>query len=109
MEIFSLCIGTLSLCFALYTFLKTESLRRRLRIELNRLSDDSHAFLNRLNNSNASEDLKERYSSLNHAIVTHLISIDKRLAQQWINKNKPENEWNVWETNLQVCMKKLRS
>ena len=76
-----------------------------MRIELNRLSDDSHAFLGRLLNSNASDDLKERYSSLNHAIVTHLISIDKCLAKQWIKKNIPKDEWNVWETNLQVTMK----
>ena len=73
MEIISLCIGIISVCFAFYTFLKTESLRRRLRIELNRLSDDSHAFLKVLIESNASEGLKERYSSLNHKAGRSLI------------------------------------
>lgn len=106
--IIGIVIGGISFIFALVAFIRTESWKRRLRIELNRLSDDSTSFLTQLLKSNTSDELKDRYSNLNHAIAVHLISIDKTLAQQWIKKNKPENEWFTWETNLQVSMDKYR-
>lgn len=106
--IVAIVVGGISLILGLVTFFKTESWRRRLRIELNQLADDSQAFLIQLCKSSASDDLKDRYSNLNHALAVHLISFDKALAQQWIKKNIPENKWTIWETNLQVSMDKHR-
>lgn len=105
MNMLSLVIGLVSLSFAGITYLKSESTKRRLRIELNRVADDSGQFLNQLTAANVSKEILNRYESLNHSIVL-MLSIDRRLAREWVWNHKPQEEWRQWEKNLQISMKK---
>lgn len=105
MTVLSLAVGLLSLLFAGVTYLKSESTKRRLRIELNRVADDSGQFHNQLAAANVSREILNRFESLNHSIVL-MLSIDKRLAREWVWNHKPQDEWRQWEKNLQISMRK---
>ena len=106
MAVFSLVVGLLSLLFAGVTYLKSESTKRRLRIELNRVADDAGQFYNQLVAANVSNELIHRYESLNHSIVL-MLSMDKGLARSWVWNHKPQEEWDQWEKNLQISMGKF--
>ncbi len=100
-------IGVASFVLALYTLIKTERWKRREKIRLNILIDESHAFTKFVEDSNLPDDVKERVSSLNHNI-TYTLTIFKGHAQKWVSVNKPVNEWPLWEQKLEISMDKYR-
>ena len=61
MEFASIIISSLSLLFSVaafsFTYSRTETMKRRLRIELNRVADDAHHFLAHLSSIGVSPDI----------------------------------------------------
>ena len=109
LNIISLIVSILSLTFAVITWIKTRNYRKRVRIDLNRVTDDSHALFEELKKINAPQNILDRYSSFNHSLTVTLISLDKKLAHDWVFKHYPtEKDWPTWEVNLQISMNKYR-
>lgn len=106
-NVLSLILSISSLIFAYYTFLKTESLRRRVRINLNQIIDDARLFLDELRGK-VDDLIYKRYRGIQDSMIKNLLSIDEKLATQWVNKNIPYEKWPKWEVHLQINMKKYR-
>ena len=101
LSIASFILGVGSIIFAFITFIRTETYRRRTRIELKRVIDDAHSFRNFLLENPVNKKYEERINSFNHSLTVNLLSIDRDLAEQWI-KLKPREEWDIWKVNLQI-------
>lgn len=100
-------IGLGSLLVAIYSVIKIESWKRRVKISLNILVDRSHALTKYAEDNNLPIEIKEQISGLNHE-MTFVLSIFKEQAQKWVKVNKPEHEWPLWEQKLEISMNKYR-
>lgn len=109
--IISFLLTIASLLFAFITWKKTENAKCRLKIEINRIVDDSHRFrweiMKILENSNPSalSIFQGRIDNFNHEIFLALLSLDKKLANGWIKYNKKDEngliDWEYYELLFQ--------
>lgn len=112
LAIASLILGIRSLLFALITYIKTEGYKRRVRIELIRTVDDSHAFRWELmqllgkHNPQLLESLQGRINSFNQNLFVSILSLDDKMARDWIQLNRQDKEgkvpWEAYETIFQT-------
>lgn len=122
-------VGSIGAFFAIWAFRRTESTGRRIRIEAKSIIDSSHSFLEEINSAvertqknyfnqeeteksikslassvmafNTLVGLQKTYASFNHTLTTHLLSLDKKLAKEWI-KSQPDEIKKDWRMNLQI-------
>lgn len=109
--IISFILTVASLFFAFITWQRTESAKHRLKIEINRIVDDSHKFrwevMTLLKNSDpkALSIFQSRIDNFNHEIFIALLSLDKKLANGWIKRNKKDEngfiDWDYYELLFQ--------
>lgn len=111
MNLISFIIGLASFLFALISLIKTETAKRRLRIEINRIVDDSHKFRWEIMKILEKSDpttlavFQGRIDNFNHEIFLALLSLDKKLANGWIKFNRKNKngviDWEYYELLFQ--------
>lgn len=111
-NIVSILLGLISLVFALITFIKTESYKRRVKIEIVKTVADSHIYREEIMNMVNKDNLKTfqgRIDAFNHNIFVSLLSLlDKKSLKKWLIVNKKiDNKinWKYYEIIFQERLK----